>query len=518
MRYMLQQLAVFLISLSAALFSLTAAAGLPAFPGAEGGGALSQGGRGGRVIYVTTLEDNGDNRNPIPGSFRAAVMSTGPRIVVFRVGGTIELKKNIQINSENSFLTIAGQTAPGGGIQISGADIEGWIIDGEESCRGRTPLVIYQAEHVVIRYLRVRAGRGRKDCRGGPDVISITSTSRDIMLDHLSLFWAQDETFNVNAFTAGNPVSNVTLQNSILAEPVEGHATSALIGARSAATRQKMFDIDLIRNYLVNSNHRNPATDVETGRFINNVIYNGSIGGIFRSGTKHDIIGNLYKMGPIGFSSSRRFDISTYGADDWDHELAVRQDPQLYVAGNKGRWYVTDPDGDNWPMVRHMVGGPHGTVTDTSINGHAPVEWRRDNPLPSPHGIPIRVLHADDLERALLPWVGASRRLDCEGNWVANRDLQDERVIEQYFSNGGSLVRDEEDVGGFPNLASGTPCADTSGDGVADAWARNNALDYNDPGLGARVHETGYTYLELYLSGMQLGPAPAGPPTGVRVE
>lgn len=513
MRNLRGTLAVVLIVLSTSTLAEMVTAGPPAFPGAEGGGALSQGGRGGQVLYVTTVEDYDDRfESVIPGSFRWAVQEmTGPRIVVFRVGGTIELKRNIELSSQHSHLTIAGQTAPGGGIQLSGAQIEGWTND---PCRGRTPLVIAGADHVIVRYLRVRTGRGLTDCSGGPDTISITGTSKDIMLDHLSMFWAQDETFNINGFTSNSPVSRVTLQNSILAEPREGHATSALYSARSAEARTKMFDIDLLRNYLVNSSHRNPAAAIETGRFVNNIVYNGRIGGIFRSGTRQDIVGNVYKMGPLGSSSSRRFDISTYGANDWDDALAVRKDPELYVAGNKGRFYVTNPDADNWPMVRRLTTGPHG-----SEGGVAPTEWRRHTPLPPPHGIPISIVHANDVEDLLLPWVGASRRLDCEGNWVLNRDSQDKRVIAEYFANGGGLVSHEEEVGGFPVLESGIPCVDTSGDGIPDEWAMKNDLDYTDPSLGSTVHSSGYTYLDLYLNGMQPGGlAPAAAPTGINVK
>ena len=110
---------------------------LPAFPGAEGYGALARGGRGGRVIEVTNLNDSG------PGSLRAAVNASGPRIVVFRVGGTIELKSDIIIRGEDqAYLTIAGQTAPGGGILLKNYGLH-----------------IMDTHDIVVRYIRIRPGQ-----------------------------------------------------------------------------------------------------------------------------------------------------------------------------------------------------------------------------------------------------------------------------------------------------------------------------------------------------------------------
>ena len=134
-------------------------------------------------------------------------------------------------------------------------------------------------------------------------------------------------------------------------------------------------------------------------------------------------------------------------------------------------------------------------------------------------GLPITVYPYTDIEDIILPSVGPSHRLDCLGNWVFNRDDADARVVGNYVNDDGALIYGSEElVGGFPQLASGTPCTDTSGDGVPDEWAIKNGLDHTDASVGGRVHANGYTYLELYLSGMQLGGAPAAPPVNVRVE
>lgn len=138
-----------------------------AFPTAEGYGKYAKGGRGGAVYEVTNLGDSG------PGSLRAAVEASGPRTVVFRVSGTIELESPLRI--ENPYITIAGQTAPGDGI-----------------CLRRNPLSI-DADHVIIRYLRVRLG---DESGGDYDAVSSRFTEH-IILDHISASWSVDECMSV---------------------------------------------------------------------------------------------------------------------------------------------------------------------------------------------------------------------------------------------------------------------------------------------------------------------------------
>ena len=156
-----------------------------AFPGAEGFGRFAKGGRGGRVIEVTNLNDSG------PGSFREAVESSGPRTVVFRVGGTIAL--NGRVNATNPFLTIAGQTAPGEGILI-----------------GKGGGLSLRTHDVIVRYIRVRPDVDSSRSDGGDAIQIIAPDSHDVILDHVSMSWAVDEVFS----TWGNPnqVSDITVQ------------------------------------------------------------------------------------------------------------------------------------------------------------------------------------------------------------------------------------------------------------------------------------------------------------------
>src|SRR5262245_51028754 len=173
--------------------------GLPAFPGAEGGGAFTPGGRGGRVIAVTNLDDSG------PGSFRAACEAEGPRTVVFRVAGVIEIKTPVKIN--HPYITIAGQSAPGDGVCV----------------RGHTTEV--NTHDVIIRYMRFRRGnlKSRDDALGG-------NPKKDVIVDHVSASWGLDENLSMYRHMekdpAGGPdkklpTENLTIQWCISSEALD---------------------------------------------------------------------------------------------------------------------------------------------------------------------------------------------------------------------------------------------------------------------------------------------------------
>ena len=188
-----------LLVLAAGLGSAGIATGVPAFPGAEGFGSASVGGRGGTVIEVTNLNDSG------PGSFRAAVEATGPRIVVFRIGGTIELQSTVLLT--NPFITIAGQTAPGGGIAIKNTLFFNRYEDPSGSLDIRT-------HDVIVRHLRIRPGAGPAGTSGSEcDAIQVYGNCYNVMIDHCSLSWAVDENFS----SWGNP-HDFTVQWCIISE------------------------------------------------------------------------------------------------------------------------------------------------------------------------------------------------------------------------------------------------------------------------------------------------------------
>lgn len=230
---------------------------LPAFPGAEGFGALATGGRGGEVVHVTTLNDAG------PGSFREAV-SKPNRIVVFDVGGVIKMASNIDLSNN---LTILGQTAPGEGLCLYGRSV---------SMTGRS--------NIIIRYLRLRQGmagdRGKK-------VLGMDNTS-DVIVDHCSIEWGRWDDLGITVSSTA-----ITVQNCIMAEGVHPQSFGALIDT--------VYNVTLSHNLWMSNESRNPKAK-GTIQYINNVVYNWGITGLCggHSAGDHslDVINNYFIKGP----------------------------------------------------------------------------------------------------------------------------------------------------------------------------------------------------------------------------
>ena len=294
--------AVLLIIL-ASLSVAEPAATVPAFPGAEGFGAGSLGGRGGKVLFVTNLSDSG------PGSLRAAVEAEGPRTVVFRISGTIVLNKTLAI--KKSHITIAGQTAPGDGICLKDYGLS------------------VAADHVIVRYIRCRPG----DNTGGePDAISI-SKGYDIIVDHCSASWSVDETLSASASSG---LGNVTVQWCIISESLNesthqkgAHGYASLIrgGWGNGCTyHHNLFAHH--RGRLPRPGNYNDGSDDTEGfifDFRNNVIYNwgGNYAGYNADGsngtnsiTKMNFVGNYYQRG-VNSSGNLAFSESTRAAKAW---------------------------------------------------------------------------------------------------------------------------------------------------------------------------------------------------------
>ncbi|MFC1544932.1 polysaccharide lyase family 1 protein [Gemmatimonadota bacterium] len=279
-----------------------ASAELPSFPGAEGFGAASPGGRGGRVIHVTNLNTDG------PGSLQAALSTPGPRIVVFDTSGVIP--GNVYLDYGQ--VTIAGQSAPGAGITIKG------LIATDHVPRDR------KIEDVVIRFLRLRPDPNEKLDQSG-DGIRITHADR-VLLDHMSIAWSSDETIDV--FTS----NDVTVQWCTVDE---GDTTGHEEGVHNYGLIQgpNGHRISVHHNLFAHHKRRNPAVANGPADVINNLVYN------FRDGFLHDnktnditfnIIGNYYKRGPSDpqifpfcFSDGGHY----YLRDNWIEGTGMIQDP-----------------------------------------------------------------------------------------------------------------------------------------------------------------------------------------------
>jgi pectate lyase len=452
---------------------------IPAFPGAWGGGMFTTGGRGGRVIAVTNLNDSG------PGSLRAAIDAEGPRIVIFRVAGTIRLESNLNI--ENPDITIAGQSAPGDGICIASDSLN------------------INTRNVIIRHLRVRRG----DPEGGQGSDNIGGNPiGDIIVDHCSTSWGMDENLSLYRYMKPMPdggrrkypVHNLTIQWCISSEALNArnHAFGGTWGGRDSTFHHNLF---------ASNTARNPSIGM-SGEFDfrNNVIFNWSHrtmdGGDETS--LINVINNYYKPGPATNRNMRNV-IARLGpnvrnmyspgkewaAGDWFPRTPARPG-KWYVAGN---FMEGDPDvtRDNW------LGMKADDLHQMEIADSAG-ELRRIARVHTPfEGWPVKQETAMDAYSSVLARAGAT---------LPRRDSVDQRVVEM-VRTGKVSVRDgiiltPEEVGGFPELTYSPEEVpeDSDGDGMPDAWEIKYGLDPNNASDGAQDADgDGYTNVEEWLNG-----------------
>jgi hypothetical protein len=433
-----------------------------AFPGAEGFGRFTSGGRGGEVIEVTNLNDSG------AGSLRSALMARGPRTVVFRVSGTIYLNSDIVVSWGD--LTVAGQTAPGDGI-----------------CLANYSLVL-RGKNIIIRFIRVRVGdQGRTDGADGRDAIFCRYTDQ-IIIDHCSFSWSIDETasayFNTN-FTMQWCIASESLRLSLHSK--DNHGYGGIWGGQGATFHHNLFAHHTSRNPRLNGSRDMPATKAEidfTREIVdlrNNVIYNWSsnscYGGEPRSDglpSLYNFVGNYYKRGPATPSSANdRIVAPTAVNGVYSH---------FYLSGN----VTTASDAtsaDNW----RGVDGPSSTEKAT---------MRLDVAHASQ---PLTEQSAARAYEDVLQFVGA-----C----FPARDSVDERVLREvatgtasYGNNG--IIDSQSEVGGWPTLNSRPAPADSDKDGMPNAWETARGLNPNNAADGrADPDGDGYTNLEDYLNGL----------------
>ncbi len=419
-----------------------------AFPGAEGGGRFATGGRGGRVIRVTSLADSG------PGSLREAVEARGARTIVFDIGGTIRLATPLTIR--RSKVTIAGQTAPGGGITLAGQ-----------------PIVV-AADDVVVRYIRSRLGDGGAVEGAEGDAVSISRGSR-IILDHVSASWSIDETLSVGSRydPPERGIYDVTVQWSLISESLNasGHAKgdhgygSLVRGGHGARIT---FHHNLWASHRARmprpGNYNPPSVDPVGPRFEfrSNVFYNwggGQAGYNADTGSvsTYAFIGNAYVPGP---NSEGRYAFE----DSNPLARAFFQDNAMDGA--------VPPDA--WSLVRND-GGPGERLT---------VRPGWADPATAS---PIRTYEI------VLAGVGASRV----------RDAVDLRVLAGVADRSGRIIDSQEQVGGWPELDPGTPWVDGDGDGMPDDWERAHGLNPADAADGASDRNgDGFTELEDWLNSL----------------
>jgi pectate lyase len=430
---------------------LCPASDLRAFPTAEGFAAHTPGGRdpSTQILFVTNTNDGGD------GSLRAALEASGPRIVIFKTGGTIELESSIEIR--DPYLTLAGQTAPGGGIAIRNGSSDGSVLK-------------LKAHDLIIRGIRVRPGPG-----GEPDGIWIdgSTNGHDIIIDHTSVSWAVDEDLSV---TVG--AYNVTVQWSVIAEGLRDsthsngfHSRGLLIGSSDSDTTT---GVSVHHNLLAHNRRRMPFIQGNgVVDFVNNTIYDWgnddspmSYAGRINNDTEVNYAGNHVAAGP---SSNDAYPIeSTAGA------------PAIFVEGNFSAEYRTS---DSDPEEQVVTPGDRdfivGSRFDTPAVGSQSAAVARN----------LVLVHAG----AIMP----------------ARDAADSRIVDDVINGTGSIIDDPSDVGGWPTLDQGTPPQDTDNDGMPDAFETANALDPNAPGdaLGTDLSMAftgvdGYLNIEVYINSL----------------
>lgn len=455
-------------------------ADIPAFPGAEGGGAFTPGGRGGKIFVVTSLEDSGK------GTFREACEAVGARTIVFNVSGIIQLKKRISMRAP--YVTIAGQTAPGDGICIAGETLE---IDTHD---------------VIIRYMRFRRGATevtrRDDALGGNPI-------GNIIVDHCSVSWGLDENISLyrHQFQANDkskleklPACNITIQNTISSEGLDtyNHAFGSTIGGLNSTFMRNLWADNISRNASIGM--------YGDFNFVNNVIFNwwnrSLDGGDYRS--MFNIINNYFKPGPIT------------PTDQPIRYRILKPESGYMKPRTYGRAYV---DGN------YIVGSPE--VTKDNWNGgvqledHSEAETKNYLELikqPKPFSMPnITIMKAEEAYEFVLKNVGAT---------LPKRDAVDERIIKQVRtgkieakdglenaigkefikrrlpadSYKKGIITNPNQVGGYPEYK-GKAYKDSDNDGIADAWEKKFGLNPNDASDANKdANGDGYTNIEKYFN------------------
>jgi hypothetical protein len=418
-----------------------------AFPGAEGFGRFTSGGRGGKVIAVTNLNDSG------AGSLRAAIEASGARTVVFQVSGTIALKSELRIENDN--ITIAGQTAPGDGI-----------------CLRDYPLII-AADNAIIRYLRLRLGDVHKL---QDDAISCIGR-KNIIVDHCSMSWGIDE---VASFYDNE---NATVQWCLISESLNhsyhskgDHGYGGIWGGKGASFHHNFLAHHSSRTPRFNGSRTHGKPDKELVDFRNNVIYNwgenSSYGG---EAGKQNLIANYYKHGPATGSTKNRI------VEPYD---------------KKSKWYVADnfvfgfPDitADNW------AGGVQGKFANQS---------RVDSPHPF---APVVTHTAEQAFELVLANAGA---ILPKRDAVDARIIEEVRTGTATYGGtwgkGSGIIDSQTEAGGWPTLHSAPAPHDDDHDGMADDWERANGLDpLNPEDRNGDFNGDGYTNLEKYLNFLSL--------------
>ncbi|MFZ4929006.1 pectate lyase family protein [Chryseobacterium sp. Mn2064] len=432
------------------------------FPGAEGFGRLTTGGRGGKVYEVTNLKDDGSE-----GTLRYALNQKGPRYIIFKTGGTIELQSPLKIKEGN--VTIAGQTAPGDGITI--ANYETFV----------------GADNVIIRYVRFRMGDQKKfegDALGARFV-------KNLMVDHCSMSWSTDETVSIYAN------ENTTLQWCIIAESLRNsfhqkgaHGYGGIAGGKSASFHHNIYAHHDSRNPRLGEYAGSKFALTDLTDFRNNVIYNWGHNSIYGGeGMNVNIINNYYKPGPATITQQRIVAIDK------------NENPKTEVYNIWGKYYINgniiegNPEvtKDNWT---------EGVFSQIKSSYNLTEKEKNAIKINQPHDIQntIKTHSAQEAYEKVLTLGGASLKRDAVDLHVL-KDIKNGNFT--YTGSKGSkngIIDSQNDVGGFPHLQPGKPLPDSDHDGMPDEWEIKNKLNPKMANATARDLDKNYDNIEVYLN------------------
>lgn len=476
------------LSVAATALFGAAMAQAPAFPGAEGFGRYTTGGRGGKVIHVTNLNDSGD------GSLRQAVSGSDKKIVVFDVGGIIALESDLHIGANT---TILGQTAPGDGVTL------------------RYYTVNYDGDNIIVRFIRFRRGE-EVNKNDGADA-TWTRHHRNIILDHCSFSWSIDE---VASFYDNR---DFTMQWCTIAEALNNaghnkgaHGYGGIWGGKGASFHH---------NFLAHLNNRSPrfngtryawdgydqdtypnTVQAERVDFRNCLIYNWGTGGCYGGpgGGFINMVNNYYKAGPGTKNKNRVTECSTASSGNSAGAPAelIGMKSRYYINGNYVHGYGANYD---WQGVTYDNG--RNTFTDPAgyygEGEGATVSVRLDEPIEAGT---VTTHDAETAFEKVRQYAGASLSRDAQDARYAEEAAQGMAIYTGSVTKLPGILDVVADQGGYTLPSATRPEAfDEDGDGIADSWERVNGLNPSDPS-DATTYSLDpakyYTNIEVYANSL----------------
>jgi len=477
----------------------------PAFPGAEGFGMYTTGGRGGSVLHVTTLEDGTQK-----GTFRWACNQSGTRTIVFDVSGTIHLTSQLKLNKGN--VTIAGQSAPGDGI-----------------CVADYPFVL-SADNVIIRYMRFRLGNKNVANHEGDGLGGMDKSN--IIIDHCSVSWSIDECLSVYGS------KNLSVQWCLAAQSLvnSGHSKGAHGYGGNWGGSGASYHHNLMAHHTSRVPRLGPRPSTQTDERMdlrNNVFYNWAGEGCYGGeGMNVNIVNNYYKVGPatldrntniqkriasIGIRTTEYTKHDTSSPNDWDKMWHVWG--KFYVDGNVNS-ANSDVTKDNWTY------GIYNQINNSKVDNTFTQVTKDTMRLDIPNAYyPVTTQNADEAYNLVLKYVGASLHRDQLDSIII---ADTEKGTASYTGSGLSkgMINTQDDIkdgisgseSPWPYLSSAAVPTDTDQDGIPDEWENANELDPNNAADGKTVCSDGYTNLEHYLNSLVANITAAQESVGMKMQ